>query len=58
MLAVRGRARQVALPEVCDRLGQLGLAVDVMNPAQLATSEAACTRNWGEIIKRSGLQPQ
>ena len=51
-------ARAMAKPEVRERLGQLGLAVDVMNPAQLATREAAYTRNWAEIIKRSGFQPQ
>jgi tripartite-type tricarboxylate transporter receptor subunit TctC len=48
----------MAKPEVRERLGQLGLAVDVMNPAQLATREAGYTRNWAEIIKRSGFQPQ
>ncbi|MCA3240390.1 MAG: Bug family tripartite tricarboxylate transporter substrate binding protein [Rubrivivax sp.] len=51
-------ARAMAKPEVRERLGQLGLAVDVMNPAQLATREASYTRNWAEIIKRSGFQPQ
>lgn len=51
-------ARAMAKPEVRERLGQLGLAVDVMSPAQLATREAGYTRNWAEIIKRSGFQPQ
>jgi tripartite-type tricarboxylate transporter receptor subunit TctC len=51
-------SRAMAKPEVRERLGQLGLAVDVMNPAQLATREAGYTRNWAEIIKRSGFQPQ
>ena len=54
----QGLARAMARPELHERLGQLGLAVDEMNPAQLATREASCTRNWAEIIKRSGLQPQ
>jgi tripartite-type tricarboxylate transporter receptor subunit TctC len=54
----QGLARAMAKPEVRERLGQLGLAVDVMNPAQLATREASYTRNWAEIIKRSGFQPQ
>jgi tripartite-type tricarboxylate transporter receptor subunit TctC len=54
----QGLARAMARPEVRERLGQLGLAVDVMSPAQLATREAAYTRNWAEIIKRSGFQPQ
>jgi tripartite-type tricarboxylate transporter receptor subunit TctC len=51
-------ARAMARPEVRERLGQLGLAVDLMSPAQLATREAGYTRNWAEIIKRSGFQPQ
>ncbi|MFM7507576.1 MAG: tripartite tricarboxylate transporter substrate-binding protein, partial [Rubrivivax sp.] len=45
-------------PEVRERLGQLGLAVDVMSPPQLAAREQAYTRNWAEIIRRSGFQPQ
>jgi hypothetical protein len=58
VLAVLRRARPAALPEVRDHLGQLGQAVDVMSQTQLATREAAYSRNWAEIIKRSGFQPQ
>jgi tripartite-type tricarboxylate transporter receptor subunit TctC len=54
----QGLARAMAKPEVRERLGQLGLAVDVMSPPQLAAREASYTRNWAEIIKRSGFQPQ
>jgi tripartite-type tricarboxylate transporter receptor subunit TctC len=51
-------ARAANRPEVRERLGQLGLAVDVMSPPQLAAREQAYTRNWAEIIRRSGFQPQ
>ncbi len=51
-------ARAMTKPEVRERLAQLGLAVDVMSPPQLAAREQAYTRNWAEIIKRSGFQPQ
>ncbi len=51
-------ARATNRPEVRERLGQLGLAVDVMTPPQLAAREQAYTRNWAEIIRRSGFQPQ
>lgn len=54
----RALARAANRPEVRERLGQLGLAVDVMTPPQLAAREQAYTRNWAEIIKRSGFQPQ
>jgi tripartite-type tricarboxylate transporter receptor subunit TctC len=51
-------ARATNRPEVRERLGQLGLAVDAMSPQQLAAREQAYTRNWAEIIRRSGFQPQ
>ncbi len=51
-------ARAANRPEVRERLGQLGLTVDVMSPSQLAAREQAYTRNWAEIIRRSGFQPQ
>ncbi|MEY3296646.1 MAG: hypothetical protein RLZZ451_2694 [Pseudomonadota bacterium] len=51
-------ARAANRPDVRERLGQLGLAVDVMSPPQLAAREQAYTRNWAEIIRRSGFQPQ
>jgi tripartite-type tricarboxylate transporter receptor subunit TctC len=54
----QGLARAANRPEVRERLGQLGLTVDVMSPSQLATREQAYTRNWAEIIRRSGFQPQ
>jgi hypothetical protein len=30
----------------------------MMSPSQLAAREQAYTRNWAEIIRRSGFQPQ
>jgi tripartite-type tricarboxylate transporter receptor subunit TctC len=51
-------ARAANRPEVRERLGQLGLTVDMMSPSQLAVREQAYTRNWAEIIRRSGFQPQ
>lgn len=51
-------ARAMAQPAVRERLAQLGLAVDVMSPAQLAAREQGYTRNWAQIIQRSGFQPQ
>jgi len=51
-------ARAANRPDVRERLGQLGLAVDVMSPPQLAAREQAYARNWAEIIRRSGFQPQ
>jgi tripartite-type tricarboxylate transporter receptor subunit TctC len=51
-------ARAANRPEVRERLGQLGLTVDMMSPSQLAAREQAYTRNWAEIIRRSGFQPQ
>ena len=50
--------RAMAQPAVRERLGQLGLTVDVMSPAQLAAREQAYTRSWAGIIQRSGFQPQ
>ncbi|MFM7848918.1 MAG: Bug family tripartite tricarboxylate transporter substrate binding protein [Rubrivivax sp.] len=51
-------ARAANRPEVRERMSQFGLTVDVMSPGQLAAREQAYTRNWAEIIKRSGFQPQ
>ena len=50
--------RAMAQPAVRERLGQLGLTVDLMSPAQLAAREQAYTRSWAGIIQRSGFQPQ
>lgn len=50
--------RAMAQAPVRERLAQLGLAIDVMSPAQLAAREQAYTRSWAEIIRRSGFQPQ
>ena len=51
-------ARAAVRPEVRERMTQLGLTVDPMSPSQLASREQAYTRNWAEIIRRSGFQPQ
>jgi tripartite-type tricarboxylate transporter receptor subunit TctC len=51
-------ARAMTQPVVRERLAQLGLAVEVMSPAQLAAREQVYTRNWAQIIRRSGFQPQ
>ena len=50
--------RAMAQPAVRERLGQLGLTVDLMSPSQLAAREQAYTRSWAGIIQRSGFQPQ
>jgi tripartite-type tricarboxylate transporter receptor subunit TctC len=51
-------ARVIALPEVRDRLTAMGLAVEHMNPQQLAARERAYTKTWAGIIKASGFQAQ
>ena len=51
-------AKVIALPEVRDRLTQLGLAVEFMPGQQLAQRERAYSKTWSEIIRKSGFQPQ
>ncbi|HET7866929.1 MAG TPA: Bug family tripartite tricarboxylate transporter substrate binding protein [Burkholderiaceae bacterium] len=51
-------AKVIAVSEVKDRLGAMGLAVGFMTQAQLAERERAYTATWSRIIKASGFQPQ
>ena len=51
-------AKAIAVPEVKERLGAMGLSVGFMNQAQLAERERAYTATWSRIIKASGFQPQ
>ena len=51
-------AKVVAMPEVRARLTALGLDVDFMTSAQLASRERAYAKAWAEIIRASGFQPQ
>ena len=51
-------AKVVALPEVKERLGALGLTVGHMSPQQLGEREKAYTASWARIIKASGFQAQ
>lgn len=50
-------ARVVAQPDVAARLSALGLAVEFMDAAALATREQAYARTWAKIIRQSGFQP-
>ncbi len=54
----RALGKVIALPEVKERLTALGLAVEFMNGQQLAARERAYAKAWGEIIHKSGFQPQ
>ena len=51
-------AKVVAMPDVRARLTALGLDVDFMTSAQLASRERAYAKAWAEIIRASGFQPQ
>lgn len=51
-------AKVIAVPEVKERLGAMGLAVGFMTQAQLAERERAYMATWSRIIKASGFQPQ
>ena len=51
-------AKVTALPEVRERLTAMGLTLDFMPQAQLASRERAYAQAWARIIKRSGFQPQ
>ncbi|MDO5623866.1 MAG: Bug family tripartite tricarboxylate transporter substrate binding protein [Pseudomonadota bacterium] len=48
----------VGLPDVQQRLTEMGLTVDYMTPAQLDTRERAYTQAWARIIRDSGFQLQ
>ena len=50
-------ARVMGRADVRERMAGLGMTVEVMNPEQLAAREQAYTRNWAEIIRKSGFQP-
>lgn len=50
-------ATAIALPEVKNRLGAMGLTVGFMSGAQLAEREAAYRATWTKIIKDSGFKP-
>ena len=51
-------AKVIALPEVKERLGTMGLTVGHMTPQQLGAREKAYTASWARIIKASGFQAQ
>lgn len=51
-------AKVTAMPDVRERLAALGLTVENMTGAQLATRERAYAKTWSEIIRKSGFQPQ
>ena len=51
-------AKVLKQKEVHDQLTALGLTVGYMDPAQLASREAAYTKAWAGIIQRSGFKPQ
>lgn len=51
-------AKVVALPEVRERLGSMGLTVGYMSPAQLTAREQAYSKTWARIIRDSGFQAQ
>lgn len=51
-------AKVVALPEVRGRFHVMGLTVDYMTGAQLASREQAYTKTWTRIIQESGFKAQ
>ncbi|MDP3863397.1 MAG: Bug family tripartite tricarboxylate transporter substrate binding protein [Rhodoferax sp.] len=51
-------ARVIALPEVGERLTNMGLTVGYMTSAQLASREQAYAKTWARIIKDSGFKAQ
>ena len=51
-------AKVVAMPDVRTRLSALGLDVEFMTSAQLASRERAYAQAWAEIIRASGFQTQ
>jgi tripartite-type tricarboxylate transporter receptor subunit TctC len=51
-------AKVVAMPDVKDRLSNMGLTVGFMDSATLAKREQAYTKVWAKLIKDSGFQAQ
>jgi tripartite-type tricarboxylate transporter receptor subunit TctC len=51
-------AKVIALPEVGERLTNMGLTVGYMTSAQLASREQAYAKTWARIIKDSGFKAQ
>ena len=51
-------AKVIALPEVLERLTNMGLSVSYMTSAQLASREQAYAKTWARIIKDSGFKAQ
>ncbi|MGB4359126.1 MAG: Bug family tripartite tricarboxylate transporter substrate binding protein [Rhodoferax sp.] len=51
-------AKVIALPEVGERLTNMGLSVGYMTSAQLASREQAYAKTWARIIKDSGFKAQ
>jgi tripartite-type tricarboxylate transporter receptor subunit TctC len=51
-------AKVTAMPEVRERLTNMGLAVEFMTGEQLAARERAYAQTWAKIIRTSGFQPQ
>lgn len=51
-------AKVVALPEVRERLTNMGLTVGYMTSAQLASREQAYAKTWARIIQDSGFKAQ
>jgi tripartite-type tricarboxylate transporter receptor subunit TctC len=51
-------AKVIALPEVRERLTNMGLTVGYMTSAQLASREQAYAKTWARIIRDSGFTAQ
>jgi tripartite-type tricarboxylate transporter receptor subunit TctC len=51
-------AKTIAEPAVRQRLTGWGLEVAFMTGPQLAEREAAYSKVWAEIVRKSGFQPQ
>ncbi|NVO05274.1 MAG: Twin-arginine translocation pathway signal [Rhodoferax sp.] len=51
-------AKVLAMPDVKERLTNMGLSVGFMSGAQLASREQAYTKVWSRIIKSSGFVAQ
>jgi tripartite-type tricarboxylate transporter receptor subunit TctC len=51
-------AKVLAMPDVKDRLTNMGLTVGFMNAQQLGSREQAYTKTWAKIIKASGFVAQ
>jgi tripartite-type tricarboxylate transporter receptor subunit TctC len=51
-------AKVLAMPDVKERLTNMGLTVGFMTSQQLAAREQAYTKTWARIIKASGFVAQ